>query len=151
MNGLIPKRSCVNPVLITTFGLEPPGQKNEGEGAEAVERSDRRRLGKPFPNQTEGATGHKKMRVKERRPGSEATEGDWGNHSPIKQKVPSGHKKMRVETLIFLCPKPGSNRHVFLRTLDFESNASTNSAIRANGLCKNAEESVGFCKYITKS
>ena len=55
MNGLIPKRSCVNPVLITTFGLEPPGQKNEGEGAEARERSDRRGLGKPFPNQTEGA------------------------------------------------------------------------------------------------
>ena len=55
MNGLIPKRSCVNPVLITTFGLEQPGQKNEGEGAEAVERSDRRGLGKPFPNQTEGA------------------------------------------------------------------------------------------------
>ena len=22
MNGLIPKRSCVNPVLITTFGLD---------------------------------------------------------------------------------------------------------------------------------
>ena len=42
----------------------PLGTKIEGEGAEAVERSDRRRLGKPFPNQTEGATGHKKMRVK---------------------------------------------------------------------------------------
>lgn len=56
MNGLIPKRSCVNPVLITTFGLEPPGTKrDEGEGAPAVERSDRRGLGKPFPNQTEGA------------------------------------------------------------------------------------------------
>ena len=55
MNGLIPKRSCVNPVLITTFGLEPPGQKNEGEGAVAVERSDRRGLGNTFPNQTEGA------------------------------------------------------------------------------------------------
>ena len=27
MNGLIPKRSCVNPVLITTFGLEPSGYK----------------------------------------------------------------------------------------------------------------------------
>ena len=27
MNGLIPKRSCVNPVLITTFGLEPSGPK----------------------------------------------------------------------------------------------------------------------------
>ena len=27
MNGLIPKRSCVNPVLITTFGLEPSGHK----------------------------------------------------------------------------------------------------------------------------
>ena len=61
MNGLIPKRSCVNPVLITTFGLEPPGtKKNEGEGAVARERSDRRGLGKPFPNQYEGATGHKK-------------------------------------------------------------------------------------------
>ena len=55
MNGLIPTRSCVNPVLITTFGLEPPGQKNEGEGAVAVERSDRRGLGNTFPNQTEGA------------------------------------------------------------------------------------------------
>ena len=55
MNGLIPKRSCVNPVLITTFGLEPPGQKNEGEGAVARERSDRRGLGNTFPNQTEGA------------------------------------------------------------------------------------------------
>ena len=55
MNGLIPKRSCVNPVLITTFGLEPPGQKNEGEGAPAVERSDRKGLGKPFPNETEAA------------------------------------------------------------------------------------------------
>ena len=44
MNGLIPKRSCVNPVLITTFGLEP--------------------------------SGHKIMRVNERRPGSEATEGE---------------------------------------------------------------------------
>ena len=87
MNGLIPKRSCVNPVLITTFGLEPMGTKRD-----------------------EGEDPH-----------------------------------------LFLCPKPGSNRHVFLRTLDFESNASTNSAIRANGLRKNAEESVGFCKYITKS
>ena len=55
MNGLIPKRSCVNPVLITTFGLEPPGQKNEGEGAVARERSDRRGLGKTFPNEYEGA------------------------------------------------------------------------------------------------
>lgn len=27
MNGLILKRSCVNPVLITTFGLEPSGHK----------------------------------------------------------------------------------------------------------------------------
>ena len=151
MNGLIPKRSCVNPVLITTFGLEPPGQKNEGEGAEAVERSDRKGLGNTFPNQYEGATGHKKMRVKERRPGSEATEGDWGNRSPIKQKVPSGHKKMRVKTLIFLCPKPGSNRHVFLRTLDFESNASTNSAIRANGLRKNALNRLDFAKILQKA
>ena len=46
MNGLIPKRSCVNPVLITTFGLEPPGTK--------------------------------KMRVKECRPWSEATERGFG-------------------------------------------------------------------------
>ena len=119
MNGLIPKRSCVNPVLITTFGLEPPGTK--------------------------------KMRVKECRPWSEATEGDWGNHSPIKQKVPSGHKKMRVKTLIFLCPKPGSNRHVFLRTLDFESNASTNSAIRANGLRKNASNRLDFANILQKA
>ena len=51
VTGLISKKSCVNPVLITTFGLEPPGQKNEGEGAVARERSDRRGLGKPFPNQ----------------------------------------------------------------------------------------------------
>ena len=65
MNGLIPKRSCVNPVLITTFGLEPPGQKNEGEGAEAVERSDRKGLGNAFPNETEGAVrAQKEMRVK---------------------------------------------------------------------------------------
>ena len=49
MNGLIPKRSCVNPVLITTFGLEPPGQKNEGEGAEAVERSDRKGVWETVP------------------------------------------------------------------------------------------------------
>ena len=49
MNGLIPKRSCVNPVLITTFGLEPPGQKNEGEGAEAVERSDRKWVWETVP------------------------------------------------------------------------------------------------------
>ena len=61
MNGLIPKRSCVNPVLITTFGLEPPGTKrDEGEGAVARERSDRKGLGNTFPNQYEGATGHKK-------------------------------------------------------------------------------------------
>ena len=67
-------------------------------------------------------------------------------------KVPMGTKRDEGEDPhLFLCPKPGSNRHVFLRTLDFESNASTNSAIRASGLCKNAEESVGFCKYITKS
>ena len=118
MNGLIPKRSCVNPVLITTFGLEPPGQKIEGESLRAVERSDRRGLGKPFPNQYEGA---------------------------------AGHKKMRVKTLIFLCPKPGSNRHVFLRTLDFESNASTNSAIRANGLRKNASNRLDFAKILQKA
>ena len=37
--------------------------------------------------------GHKKMRVKERRPWSEATERVWGTPSPMKQKVPSGHKK----------------------------------------------------------
>ena len=49
MNGLIPKRSCVNPVLITTFGLEPPGQKNEGEGAPAVERSDRKGVWETVP------------------------------------------------------------------------------------------------------
>ena len=105
MNGLIPKRSCVNPVLITTFGLEPPGQKNEGEGAEAVERSDRRRLGKPFPNQTEGATGHKKMRVKERWPWSEATERVWGTLSPINKKVPLGTKRDEGEDPhLFLCP-----------------------------------------------
>ena len=30
-------------------------KRDEGEGAEARERSDRRGLGKPFPNQTEGA------------------------------------------------------------------------------------------------
>lgn len=59
-------------------------------------------------------------------------------------------QKMRVETLIFLCPKPGSNRHVFLRTLDFESNASTNSAIRANEPCVKRSESVLFCKYTIK-
>ena len=66
MNGLIPKRSCVNPVLITTFGLEPPGTKrDEGEGAEAVERSDRKGLGNAFPNETEGAVrAQKEMRVK---------------------------------------------------------------------------------------
>ena len=71
----------------------PWAQKNEGESVRAVERSDRMGLGNTFPNQAEGATGHKKMRVKERRPWSEATEGDWGNHSPIKQKVPLGTKK----------------------------------------------------------
>ena len=50
MNGLIPKRSCVNPVLITTFGLEPPGTKrDEGEGVPAVERSDRKGLGETIP------------------------------------------------------------------------------------------------------
>lgn len=49
MNGLIPKRSCVNPVLITTFGLEPPGQKNEGEGVPAVERSDRKGVWETVP------------------------------------------------------------------------------------------------------
>ena len=49
MNGLIPKRSCVNPVLITTFGLELPGQKNEGEGAPAVERSDRKGVWETVP------------------------------------------------------------------------------------------------------
>lgn len=38
----------------------PLGTKNEGEGAEAVERSDRKGLGNTFPNQYEGATGHKK-------------------------------------------------------------------------------------------
>ena len=31
-----------------------------------------------------------------------------------------------------VCPKPGSNRHVVLWTLDFESSASTDSAIRAD-------------------
>lgn len=50
MNGLIPKRSCVNPVLITTFGLEPPGtKKNEGEGVPAVERSDRKGVWETVP------------------------------------------------------------------------------------------------------
>ena len=93
-------------------------QKNEGEGAVAVERSDRRGLGNTFPNQTESAI---------------------------------GHKKMRVFTLIFLCPKPGSNRHVFLRTLDFESNASTNSAIRANGLRKNASNRLDFANILQKA
>ena len=83
----------------------------------AEERSDRRGLGKTFPNEYEGA-----VRA----------------------------QKMRVETLIFLCPKPGSNRHVFLRTLDFESNASTNSAIRANEPCVKRSESVLFCKYTIK-
>ena len=119
MNGLIPKRSCVNPVLITTFGLEPPGTK--------------------------------KMRVKECRPWSEATERGLGKPFPNQTEVPSGHKKMRVKTLIFLCPKPGSNRHVFLRTLDFESNASTNSAIRANGLRKNALNRLDFAKILQKA
>ena len=118
MNGLIPKRSCVNPVLITTFGLEPPGQKNEGEGAVARERSDRKGLGKPFPNQTEGAV--------------------WA-------------QKNEGEDPHFLCPKPGSNRHVFLRTLDFESNASTNSAIRANGLRKNASNRLDFANILQKA
>ena len=56
MNGLIPKRSCVNPVLITTFGLEPPGTKKMRvkecrPRSEATERG----IGKPLPNQTEGA------------------------------------------------------------------------------------------------
>ena len=61
MNGLIPKRSCVNPVLITTFGLEPLGTKrDEGEGAVARERSDRKGLGNTFPNQAEGAVWAKK-------------------------------------------------------------------------------------------
>ena len=87
MNGLIPKRSCVNPVLITTLGLEPPGTKRD-----------------------EGLHPH-----------------------------------------LFLCPKPGSNRHVFLRTLDFESNASTNSAIRANGLRKNASNRLDFAKILQKA
>ena len=119
MNGLIPKRSCVNPVLITTFGLEPPGQKNEGEGAVAVERSDRRGLGNTFPNQTEGAV--------------------WAQ------------KNEGEDPHLFLCPKPGSNRHVFLRTLDFESNASTNSAIRANGLRKNASNRLDFAKILQKA
>lgn len=49
------------------------------------------------------------------------------------------------------CPKPGSNRHVFLRTLDFESNASTNSAIRANGLRKNASNRLDFAKILQKA
>ena len=35
-------------------------KRDEGEGAVAMERSDRRGLGKPFPNQYEGAIGHKK-------------------------------------------------------------------------------------------
>ena len=117
-----------------------------------MERSDRKGLGNTFPNQYEGATGHKKMRVKERRPGSEATEGDWGNHSPIKQKVPLGTKRDEGEDPhLFLCPKPGSNRHVFLRTLDFESNASTNSAIRANGLRKNASNRLDFANILQKA
>ena len=66
MNGLIPKRSCVNPVLVTTFGLEPLGTKrDEGEGAVARERSDRKGLGNAFPNETEGAVrAQKEMRVK---------------------------------------------------------------------------------------
>ena len=119
MNGLIPKRSCVNPVLITTFGLEPPGTK--------------------------------KMRVKECRPWSEATERGFGKPFPNQYEGAAGHKKMRVKTLIFLCPKPGSNRHVFLRTLDFESNASTNSAIRANGLRKNASNRLDFAKILQKA
>ena len=50
MNGLIPKRSCVNPVLITTFGLEPLGTKrDEGEGAVARERSDRKGVWETIP------------------------------------------------------------------------------------------------------
>ena len=119
MNGLIPKRSCVNPVLITTFGLEPSGHKKRGCRS--------------------AGRGAKRQKV------------GLGNRSPIKQKAPSGHKKMRVFTLIFLCPKPGSNRHVFLRTLDFESNASTNSAIRANGLRKNASNRLDFAKILQKA
>ena len=104
MNGLIPKRSCVNPVLITTFGLEPLGTKrDEGEGAVARERSDRKGIG---------------------------------------ETIPQSNRR---------CPKPGSNRHVFLRTLDFESNASTNSAIRANGLRKNASNRLDFAKILQKA
>ena len=92
------------------------------------------------------------MRVKGRWPWSEATEGDWGNHSPIKQKVPLGTKRDEGEDPhLFLCPKPGSNRHVFLRTLDFESNASTNSAIRANGLRKNASNRLDFANILQKA
>ena len=124
MNGLIPKRSCVNPVLITTFGLEPPGTK--------------------------------KMRVKECRPWSEATESGFGkpfpNQAEPTMKVPMGTKRDEGEDPhLFLCPKPGSNRHVFLRTLDFESNASTNSAIRANGLRKNASNRLDFAKILQKA
>lgn len=56
MNGLIPKRSCVNPVLITTFGLEPLGTKrDEGEGAEARERSDRKGIGETIPQSNRSA------------------------------------------------------------------------------------------------
>lgn len=35
-------------------------KRDEGEGAVARERSDRKGLGNTFPNQYEGATGHKK-------------------------------------------------------------------------------------------
>ena len=56
MNGLIPKRSCVNPVLITTFGLEPLGTKrDEGEGAVARERSDRKGIGETIPQSNRSA------------------------------------------------------------------------------------------------
>ena len=97
-------------------------------------------------------SGHNKMRVKGRWPGSEATEGGWGNHSPINKKVPLGTKRDEGEDPhLFLCPKPGSNRHVFLRTLDFESNASTNSAIRANGLRKNASNRLDFANILQKA
>ena len=40
-------------------------KRDEGEGAEAVERSDRKGLGNAFPNETEGAVrAQKEMRVK---------------------------------------------------------------------------------------
>ena len=120
MNGLIPKRSCVNPVLITTFGLEPSGYKKRGC----------RSAGR----------------------GAKRQKGGLGNRSPINMKVPLGTKRDEGEDPhLFLCPKPGSNRHVFLRTLDFESNASTNSAIRANGLRKNASNRLDFAKILQKA